>query len=404
MGDGGKPQDPVALLRLALEAFRQCAPTDLAVAEQGDLIVEASRLLDQVGGELLRVVRCFDHAEGEALDGLNSLTQWLRYRCRMSAGSASEMVRLARRLEDLPQTAEALASGQIGMAHASHIARAAQQVGAESVRDAEQDLVQHARNLDPDRFRQVVKHFRYCVDPDGTLKDDNRADQESWVDCSQTMNGRWHLAGDLDAERGRRFSIALESLMRPTPSDDRNAGLRRADALVEMAHRLLSDGTLPSHNRVRPHLTVTSTLEALVGTIGAPAAEILGEPISIETLRRMACDCTLTRVILDGKSMPIDVGRAMRTIPPALRKVLELRDVRCRWPGCDCPARWADAHHLKSWIDGGETDPENLVLFCRRHHRKVHEEGWVVYWSEERELAVIPPTYRRRRWRRPVAA
>jgi hypothetical protein len=192
--------------------------------------------------------------------------------------------------------------------------------------------------------------------------------------------------------------------MRPVAGDDRSAGRRRADALTDMADRLLSAGGLPSHNHVRPHLMVNATLDALLKTSGAAAAEMLGEPISVETLRRIACDCTLTRVILDGRSMPIDVGRATRLIPPALRTWLELRDQHCRWPGCDCPARWADAHHLQSWIDGGGTDHENLALLCRRHHRKTHEEGWVAFWSEDHELQVLPPEHRRQRWRVPAAA
>jgi hypothetical protein len=33
----------------------------------------------------------------------------------------------------------------------------------------------------------------------------------------------------------------------------------------------------------------------------------------------------------------------------------------------------------------------NLVLLCRRHHRMVHEEGWRLAWSEDRELIAVPP-------------
>ncbi|MBP9116357.1 MAG: HNH endonuclease, partial [Acidimicrobiia bacterium] len=36
------------------------------------------------------------------------------------------------------------------------------------------------------------------------------------------------------------------------------------------------------------------------------------------------------------------------------------------------PVSWCDAHHIKHWIDGGETSIENLVLICRHHHRKLH--------------------------------
>jgi hypothetical protein len=67
----------------------------------------------------------------------------------------------------------------------------------------------------------------------------------------------------------------------------------------------------------------------------------------------------------------LNVGRRTRTIPPALRRALEVRDGGCRYPGCG--SRFTDAHHIEHWADGGETRLENLVLLCRRHHRAVHE-------------------------------
>jgi hypothetical protein len=70
----------------------------------------------------------------------------------------------------------------------------------------------------------------------------------------------------------------------------------------------------------------------------------------------------------------LDVGRKTRTIPTAIRRALEARDGRCRFPGCT--ARRCDAHHVEHWVDGGATALDNLVLVCRRHHRLVHEGGW----------------------------
>jgi hypothetical protein len=72
----------------------------------------------------------------------------------------------------------------------------------------------------------------------------------------------------------------------------------------------------------------------------------------------------------------LDVGRRTRTIPPALRRTLEIRDGGCRFPGYGL--RFTDAHHVVHWGDGGETSLCNLVLLCRRHHQAVHEEGFRV--------------------------
>jgi hypothetical protein len=72
----------------------------------------------------------------------------------------------------------------------------------------------------------------------------------------------------------------------------------------------------------------------------------------------------------------LDVGRRTRTVPPAIRTALVVRDRGCAFPGCDRPPSWTDAHHLEHWADGGPTALDNLVLLCRRHHRAVHEGGW----------------------------
>jgi hypothetical protein len=51
---------------------------------------------------------------------------------------------------------------------------------------------------------------------------------------------------------------------------------------------------------------------------------------------------------------------------------LIVRDGGCRFPGCDRPHSWCDAHHVVHWADGGETAVRNLLLLCRPHHRAVH--------------------------------
>jgi hypothetical protein len=70
-------------------------------------------------------------------------------------------------------------------------------------------------------------------------------------------------------------------------------------------------------------------------------------------------------------------GGSVRDVPsPAQRRALARRDRHCRFPGCERPVRWTDAHHIVHWTRGGPTDLDNLVLLCRRHHRMCHEGGW----------------------------
>jgi 5-methylcytosine-specific restriction endonuclease McrA len=105
-----------------------------------------------------------------------------------------------------------------------------------------------------------------------------------------------------------------------------------------------------------------------------------GVGVSAETSRRWACDAGVVEMRHGPEGGVLDVGRKRRTVPPAIRRVLEHRDGGCRFPGCGC--RYTDAHHIRHWADGGETRLDNLVLLCRRHHRAVHEEGFRVELEE----------------------
>lgn len=114
-----------------------------------------------------------------------------------------------------------------------------------------------------------------------------------------------------------------------------------------------------------------------------------GTRVSSETSRRLCCDAAVVRVRESPEGEPLSVGRRSRTIPPALRRALELRDRGCRFPGCGC--RFTDAHHVVHWADGGETSLSNCLLLCRHHHRLVHEGGWQVrWWGKGRPVFVDP--------------
>lgn len=113
-------------------------------------------------------------------------------------------------------------------------------------------------------------------------------------------------------------------------------------------------------------------------------------PVSASVARRLACDASVMRVVMAGRSEPLDLGRRTPVVSPAIRRAVMVRDGRCRFPGCERPKAWCDAHHAVHWADGGPTSVSNLVLLCRRHHRMVHEPGRFTL-----ELEDTGPVFRR---------
>jgi hypothetical protein len=108
-------------------------------------------------------------------------------------------------------------------------------------------------------------------------------------------------------------------------------------------------------------------------------------------VQRLACDATITRVLVDARSAVVDVGRSERVVPGATRRALNVRDKGCRWPGCDRTASWTAAHHVVHWAHGGATDMANLVLLCTHHHWSVHEGGWQLALGDGGTLITTPP-------------
>jgi hypothetical protein len=179
------------------------------------------------------------------------------------------------------------------------------------------------------------------------------------------------LHGLLDPEGGLVVSHALDVLTDPAnlnPADTRTPAQARADALVEICQRFLQGDGNGSRRLSRVLVTIPwDTLSAGKGLVDTEAG-----PIGAETARRLACDATVSRVLLDPESVPIEMGRATRVTPDRLRRLLEQRDPNCTHPGCHIPARWCDAHHIIHWADGGKTEISNLRLLCRVHHTDTH--------------------------------
>ena len=91
-----------------------------------------------------------------------------------------------------------------------------------------------------------------------------------------------------------------------------------------------------------------------------------------------ACDAEIIPAVLGTRSEVLDLGRKARIVPPHVRRALYLRDRHCAHPGCRRRPRKCHAHHIRHWIDGGETAPENCVLLCSYHHTLVHHSGWEI--------------------------
>ncbi|HKR99090.1 MAG TPA: DUF222 domain-containing protein, partial [Candidatus Dormibacteraeota bacterium] len=255
-----------------------------------------------------------------------------------------------------------------------------------------QHLLAKAQEVDPGRFRHVAERLRNELDPKGALDAANAVHERRFLRVTQVDHGGFAVDGMLDREEGAKLREALAAFEGPKAKDDRRTpGQRRADALSEMVSRQLRSGLRSAHGQ-RPHLIVTV---AAPESDGSPiVGEIQGAgPIPAETVARLACDSSLTEIMVDGKGTPLNVGRRSRAATGAMRRALIKRDGGCRFPECDLPPDWTDAHHIHEWYRGGETRLSNMVLLCGRHHRMMHEYGWRIRLLESGDVEVVSPEH-----------
>ncbi len=228
---------------------------------------------------------------------------------------------------------------------------------------AEDDLLTVAILANPETTHRAAQSWAHTLDPQAEAMTQAQQHEARELYLDRTFDGMLSVNGRLDREAGDVLLTAIGALSTPRTGDDlRTSPQRRADALTELCQQVLSAGDLPEVAGERPHLNLTVSLETLEQRAGAPAAQ-LGHtgPVIAETARRLACDASISRIITDGKSQVLDVGRRTRTISPALRRALVVRDAGCVHPGCDRPPSWCEGHHLRHWVDGGPTDLANLA-------------------------------------------
>ncbi len=299
----------------------------------------------------------------------------------------------------LPDTAAALAAGEIGPAQVRVITETVNAIPAyvsgPDREAAEAELARHARSFNSTSLHRIGQHILAHLDPDGPEPRDQPqpAPAAGELRLWDRRDGRLGLEGYLEAEHRAAFRSLIDQLAAPAPPptpSPTSAPRRNATPMpcwicgpARAAHDCPTTAGEP------PHLTVTIDWDALRTSLGIATLDY-GTHISAAAARQWVCDAKIIPVVMGGKAEPLDVGRAMRTVPLAIRRALVARDRGCAFPGCDRPPGMCQAHHCRHWIDNGETSVENCVLLCETHHRHVHHTGWEIL-IDHGHVEFIPP-------------
>jgi hypothetical protein len=240
-----------------------------------------------------------------------------------------------------------------------------------------------ARHATPDDVRDSVAYVTDAIDGDGGARSDDDLYEKRRLHSSATMDGvrgSWFL----DVEGGNIVNDALDAQMQTAHVADerRTVAQRRADALVDICRYSLAFGKHPvgasKRRRGVPNALAVIDIRMFEQTHTAFVAEIRSEyasggRLSQSTIERLLCDCDISRIIMDGPSEILDLGRSTRTPSDKQFKALVVRDQHCQHPGCNVPWQFCQPHHKTWWTHGGNTNLHNLELLCWHHHKQRHK-------------------------------
>ncbi|MCQ3806085.1 MAG: DUF222 domain-containing protein [Acidimicrobiaceae bacterium] len=302
-----------------------------------------------------------------------------------SKREAKRDVETATRLQQLPDTSNALADGEIPAGHARLIARASSEGPVDEV-----VLVEAARTENYDRFAKTVRrHQQDRSGDDGQGLLDRQRQRRSARIFESPETGMFVLSAQFDRITGTRIATALtakerELWHREDPSRRCTPQQRMADALAELICDESNDSTDSTTNgkgkkrrkKQGTNLLVLADFDVIKQQlVNARLAD--GTPIPVTELRDLAVDAEILPSIFDADTQNLWLGRSRRTASEAQRMALTARDEHCI--GCEANPLWCRVHHIVWWSKNGPTDLGNLLLVCDACHHKIHDQGWQVH-------------------------
>lgn len=358
-------------LRSAIEELAVSDLTHVADDELDDDVREISRAISLLTAQVVTRVAEVAKRQSYLNHGLPNPTRWLALAADLDDSSARGLVAMASAMATAPATATNFVEGDLSLARARPMLASATR-HPEAFRRDEQMLLGFAEDLPLVSFRRALRYWSHVVDDTAEVGAAEKRER-AYLHVSELLDGMFRLDGMLDPERGEALLTALESATAPpSQADTRPASNRRAEALAMICEQWLRNGTT-SGGGAKPHVNVVVDLEILLGRMGKVCDLQHAGSVTPETVRRILCDADVTRVVMNGDSVVLDLGRTTRVPTPAIRNALVVRDGGCRFAGCTRPPVWCDAHHIVHWLAGGRTSLFNLILVCRFHHTMIHD-------------------------------
>jgi len=389
----------VGVLATVHAALDSAGDLGLVSGDYATAVREADRAISRLQALKLSLVAAADRAAVAAASGMSGTGAWLSQATRTTGAAAAGQVALAGALESLPATGAALREGVVSPEHAAVIAAATRQLPATLDPDAravvEEGLVERAKRLDPAALRKKARralelvasreeadrhHDQVLREEEARARDktrltlhDNRDGTVSGHFTVPTVAGAIlkKVIGQLASPRRGRLG-ATQDQTGPV-GDQLDWAQRQGQAFVELIEHLPTDRL---HGKTAATIVVTLDHTQLTADLAAAGVDT-GDQLSAGEARRLACGAGILPAILNGPSLPLDLGRTQRFFTEAQRVSLATRHTTCLADGCDRPYAWTELHHRDPWATGGRTDLDKAEPLCGFHHHRIHDPSYL---------------------------
>ena len=309
------------------------------------------------------------------LDGTVSMSAWLRNHLRMTPQRASQLLRNGRFLDKSDAFAQAAVSGELSASQIDVAARTGKTKYTGILAETQEGLVETLKELGIHQTVRVVNHWIHRAD---ALLNDKAPSIErpNELTYSPTMDDVTHGTFRLSEAAGTELDKAIQTAITHAGKEEtRTIAERQGDAMFDIAAFFNKNHAGNERPRNLPNVTLSADASTVVTERPEGVNVDSQRPMSPACADTYLCDCRIHVILRDASGAPLSFGRTARTAPSRLFKQLAARDGCCRYPGCDRPVKWTDAHHIHYWRRGRKTDYDNLILLCSRHHHHVHQQN-----------------------------
>ncbi|PRB68666.1 HNH endonuclease signature motif containing protein [Arthrobacter sp. MYb213] len=123
---------------------------------------------------------------------------------------------------------------------------------------------------------------------------------------------------------------------------------------------------------VTPQVSIIMDYEKMLERGKDFAVTSSGFALTVGETRAALCNAGVYPLVLNGKSLPLDLGRTQRLYTKAQGRAIRAAYRGCSYPGCSMPAERCELDHLDAWEKGGNTDICSADLGCPVHHIERH--------------------------------